>query len=264
MLSNLEKYMFTNENIIKIKTTNQQNTKQKNRDLFNKSKTTTDTISNTISNTKSETNVNINKQTNDYILPEGEDKLFWCFYISLNGIDKYLLEKSGLFKIEKDFKINVISKLREIKPQLKALKLKLSEIEDDLVNKKYISINTFSALALYYKLSFIVVVADIYYDINYNENNYSLIKKIEKKGYCLYTREKCNIEKINEIKENYYLVDSSKPIKSISGYTLNELQSIASKLKINIKQDNGKNKVKKDLYENIIQKIDVNNINNIV
>jgi hypothetical protein len=254
MLSNVEKYMFTNENIIKIKTTNKQNiiSKQKNRDLFN----------NSIS--KTNTNININKQTNDYILPEVEDKLFWCFYISLNGIDKYLLEKSGLFKIEKDFKIKVISKLREIKPQLKALKLKLSEIEDDLVNKKNININTFCALALYYKLSFIVVINDVYYDINFNENNYYLIEKIEKKGYCLYTREKCNIEKINEIKENNYLVDSSKPIKSISGYTLNELQSIASKLKINIKQDNGKNKVKKDLYENIIQKIDVNNINNIV
>jgi hypothetical protein len=240
MLSNLEKYMFSNENIIKHNIPETIRLKKK--------------ILNTSSNVSAHNSED--KQTNNnYIIPDEIDKLFWCFYISLNGFDKYLLEKTGLFKIEKEFKINVIQKLREIKTQLKALKLKLNEIENDLVNNKYININTLHALALNYNMSFIVLVNNIYYDFNYNNNNYFLIESIDKHGYCLYIQEYVTKEKINEIKENYYLVDSSKPIKSISSYTLNELQQIASKLKINDKQENGKNKVKKELYENIIQKL---------
>jgi hypothetical protein len=257
MLFNLEKYMFTNENIIRLTrdlnlqqdisiSHNKKNTQELNKKYENKSR---------------EQSQNNNKSHDNRIYPDGDDKLFWCFYISLNGIDKYLLEKNAQFKIEKDFKINSVSKLREIKTQLKAIKLKLSEIEDDLVNKRNISINTLNALALYYKLSFIVLLDDIYYDFNYNcggigdeaSYNYFVIESVENKKWFL--KQNVNKDEIKKIKETYYLVDSSKPIKSISSYTLNELQDIAHKLKLNIKQENGKNKLKKDLYENIIQKL---------
>lgn len=229
MLSNLEQYMFSNDNLIKY-------TRYRKK-IINTPREIKEYKKNEIKNTT-------------VITPQKEDKLFWCFYIALYGYEKYMLESSTHFKIEKEFKISAISKIREKKAQLKPLKLKISDIEDDLVNKKCITLKTFHALSLCYNLSFVIVYNDLYYDFNYNnKESYFIIEHTEQTGYSLCL----NTDKLNEIKNNNYLVDSS--IKSIGSYTLGELQTIAVKLKISIKQDTGKNKIKKELYENIIQKL---------
>lgn len=248
MLSNLEKYMFSNENLIRY-------TK-----CFNTNYTTHSNHSNKDNHSKknqlNKYDMNTNLK-NNCITPDEIDKLFWCFYIALNGIDKYLLEKSTHFKVEKDFKINSVTKVREKKSQLKVLKLKVPEIEDELVNKNKINIKTLSALALCHNLSFIVLLDDVYYDFNYNNDEYFIIEYIDKKGYSMYINlNKCEKkDKIKQIKDNKYLVDGNKVIKSISGYTLSEIQTIATKLKINTKNETGKNKLKKEIYENVIQKL---------
>lgn len=245
MLSELEQYMFSNENLIKYKRYFDVNHRERlnnvREDKYKQNKY------------KENERYEIKKT---YITPYEEDKLFWCFYIALNGYNTYLLEKSTHFKIEKDFKINSISTIREKKPQLKSLKLKISDIEDELVNKKRISMKTLNALSLCYNLSFIVVHNDVYYDFNYNNDElYFIIEYVEHKGYSIYLNTLDLKDKIKQIKDDNYLVDSSKMIKSMSSYTLGELQTIALKLKISIKQNTGKNKPKKELYENIIQKL---------
>jgi hypothetical protein len=52
-----------------------------------------------------------------------------------------------------------------------------------------------------------------------------------------------------------FLIDIIKPIKGISGYKLSELQEMAGKLSIDIRQDNSKPKLKKCLYEDLVKKI---------
>jgi hypothetical protein len=68
------------------------------------------------------------------------DKLFWCFYIILNGYEDYELNKSNAFAIEKQFKIQSVEKLKSIKSKLKEMKLKRTEMEDELANKQKITI----------------------------------------------------------------------------------------------------------------------------
>ena len=84
---------------------------------------------------------NKEKKENKYL---SQDKLFWCFYIILNGHHNY--EFNNSFKQEKEFKIECIEKLREIKSELKALKISLNHVENELLNERKIGLQTLIAL----------------------------------------------------------------------------------------------------------------------
>ena len=77
----------------------------------------------------------------------------------------------------------------------------------------------------------------------------------QSKYYNKYGFEIATEEKILNIKEKLYKLDTiDKPIKTISAYKVQDLIFICNKLAIEIINiDTGKNKLKKDLYESIIQ-----------
>ena len=111
IIQECNKYMLTNENMLK---TIKINTFKKNEDAV------------------------LSKKKVNVSAPHNVDTLFWCFYIILNGEHSYALDNS--FKKEKEFKIECIEKLRKIKSELKAFKLRLNEIENELLNEKKITI----------------------------------------------------------------------------------------------------------------------------
>jgi len=176
------------------------------------------------------------------------DTLFWCFYILLNGEHQYELNHS--FQTEKEFKIQSIEELRKIKPQLKALKLKINDTEDELLNAKKITIKSLIALCLLYKKNLLYVWDRKYYEFiinadepiniimhNKEDNTYSHC--IDDKKYVFFT-------------ENYWCIKNiDKPFKSMTSYSRNELVEIVEKLDIKMI---GK-ETKKELYEKILEKL---------
>ena len=55
------------------------------------------------------------------------------------------------------------------------------------------------------------------------------------------------------VRENYLHIENiNKPIKDISGYTIKELQAMCKKLDLVITDENGKNKLKNSLYQDIL------------
>ena len=134
-----EKYMLTNENIIKLlpninsKNNNRQSNKQP-----------------------------LNKITNN------SDELFWTIYKIVEGEYKY--ETNCNFKTEKDFKIKCIEDLRLIKTKLKTYKLCLNRVEDQLLNHKKINLETFFALSLLFSLNIFYVWNNKFFEFNCNEN----------------------------------------------------------------------------------------------
>ena len=75
-------------------------------------------------------------------IPKFSDTLFWCYYILTNSIEDYEMITSD-FKEEKMVKISLIQTIRENKEILKKLKIKRTEVEDELLNQKFISVKTF-------------------------------------------------------------------------------------------------------------------------
>lgn len=192
--------------------------------------------------------------------PSEKDKLFWCFYIFINGYEKYELEKTSSFKIEKEFKFMIAEKLNSLKNELKELGIKKNDVREELTNDKCISIKSLLILSRIYKIKLLYVKNNYFYLIEPPENT----EAISNLKCIIEEKDKVYIKDINDTKEeqdafllhykeNYWQIENfNKPIKSFSSYSLIELQDICKKLKLPI-EINNKKKLKKELYESIIK-----------
>lgn len=182
--------------------------------------------------------------------PNQRDKLFWCLYVIINSLDDYNKNLNHIFSIEKKFKYESIDLLRKEKVLLKNNKIKINEVENNLVSENKISLQAFYSFCIIYQKSVIIKNEEIYYDINFG-NKYFLID-IKNKNIKLHLGNISNI--IDNIKQKNFCLEINKSMKNISFYKILDLQNIAKKLNIPIIKDNKKLK-KQDLYELILFKI---------
>jgi hypothetical protein len=200
-------------------------------------------------------------------IPFQRDKLFWCFYIILNGYEEYEMNHSNSFSIEKQIKIETVEKLKSIKEKLKELKLKRTELEDELVNKQTITLKGLYALCLVHNVSITYIYGRKYCELVSQPDGGAS----EKKGIIIQNEKKIDALKwtSNEINQNndfltqvrndYWFIENiQKPLNAPSAYTLTELQEIANKLKIDTQttvNDKSKAKTKTKLYEEIVMNL---------
>tara|TARA_B100000902_G_scaffold343854_1_gene348807 strand:+ start:1444 stop:2133 length:690 start_codon:yes stop_codon:yes gene_type:complete len=198
----------------------------------------------------------ISNKSLEIFFPSEKDQLFWCFYIILNGIDRYEMIKKSIFKTEKEFKIEAVEKLRskdDIKAIFKINKLKKTEIENQLVNMQCIKIEALRALCILYEISIIYVRERTYSLFNHGTSiSAVIIEKNHKYGFQIENLSKY----VEQIKTNLFCIeDITKPIKGIATYTIKDLQDIATKFELPILDKTGKKFVKKLLYESILTKL---------
>jgi len=241
LFDGMHEYMFSSENILRLGCGNESENKAKHarckRQPSNKS----------------------NNCHSASISPRQYDSLFWCFFIINRGIEDYELCKLTSFKTENDFKIGTVELLREKKDRLKEMKLKLCDIESELVNDKKITLSGLRALSMVYETSVFYVSGLTYYEFDYAEKEKSprgviVYDKITKK---VSVRNSPDDESyMEEIRKTHFeITNPKKPINAISGYTLPVLQKICSKLSIPITRPDGTKETKKTLYEAILYSI---------
>ena len=198
--------------------------------------------------------------------PFQKDKLFWCFYIILNGYDEYQLNNSTSFTIEKQLKIETVEKLKAVKEKLKELKLKRTELEDELVNKPMITLKGLYALCLVHNVSITYIYGRKYCEL--------LVETADKKGIIIQNAKKEDSIKwimtenadagedfLTQIRKDYWLIENiQKPLNAPSAYALQELSDICERLQIETHAKTGagdktKAKTKKQLYEEILSQL---------
>ncbi len=206
----------------------------------------------------------IKQKNSKPFVPFQKDKLFWCFYIILNGYEEYEMIRTNSFSIEKQLKIKTVEKLKSIKDQLKELKLKRTELEDELVNKQMITTKGLCALCLVHNVSVTYVYGRKYCEITPIEPavKQGIIMQNEKKEDALkWTSNEMNNNEdfLTQIRADYWFIENiQKPLNAPSAYTLSELQEIANKLQITTHvqvNEKSKAKTKTALYEEILQTI---------
>ena len=215
----------------------------------------------------------VKKQGAKPFIPFQKDKLFWCFYIILNGYEAYEMNHSASFSLEKQIKIETVEKLKSIKEKLKELKLKRTELEDELVNKPMITLKGLYALCLVHDVSITYIYGRKYCEINTananevanevananevaveNKKKGIIIQNAKKEDSLKWTSHEQPTDFLTQIKEEYWLIENiQKPLKAASAYTLQELQDICGKLQITTLTEKNKAKTKTKLYEEIIQ-----------
>lgn len=238
-LDNLKQYMFLNKFIIN-------NNKFINIDRNN---------TNDINNKHSKKNANNIEQKFEKILGKKRydikeaDSAFWCFYILKYGYDHYELIYNKHFSIEKELKIKTIEMINKDKSLLKNFKLKHIEIESNLLNDKYTTIESLFALCIYNDVNLFLVKNQTYYEIKVNDDKITNIIHLKDNQFSL------EYDSDNTKYLNYYCIENvNKPIKSVSAYKVDELIIICNKLKIDIFK-NGIKKKKPELYSDILSKL---------
>ena len=191
-------------------------------------------------------------------IPRENDGLFWCYYIILNGDVQYEMIANKNTLVSKQLKIEYVSKIRENKQVIKLHKFDtIVNMENNLVNDNTVNIKTIMTLCAIDNINLIYVSKNTYFELLMNESNTIYIiremddqsKYVKKYGYEIATS-----DTLQEIRSNLYKLDYiDKPIKSVSSYKLADLTSIALKLGLSLKDNNGKNKTKNELYESIVQ-----------
>jgi hypothetical protein len=210
------------------------------------------------------------------IVPRHKDKLFWCFYILYKGEHEYQQHMADNFITEKNFKIETAEKLKTMKDKFKQAKLRISEIEDELMNKPQITLKGLQALCLFYGVSLIYEFNQKYSEYLYNVEDEDAIEiitlKTKERGntsiseYALklfesdlndgFNDKEKRKNYIKNIREKYWHIENAdKPLKVPSAYTIKELQEIGEKLHLSLKTELGKNKTKAVLYEEILSKL---------
>ncbi len=210
---------------------------------------------------------------NLYIPGNGDsdvDSLFWIFYILVYGIEKYELLGNSKFIHEKNTKIEHIEIIKKNKDKLKSQNIKKhSTCENDLLNEKKISLKTFHMLCVCYDIDFLFLRNRMYYKTDFQNNETITKQKIEEDENNDIEEEiicKCSV--IHQVSEGLYgcefdvhdqvfknymdtrmkIENYEKPLKSVTSYTIAQLQEICELLKIKIENETGKKKTKSILY----------------
>jgi len=207
-------------------------------------------ISNDIREEKKTNKEGVSNNNNNTI--NRSDKLFWYWYIFQFGISNYEMLGKNIYKKEMEIKTSLVETIHKQKKELKKLKIKIPDIEQDILYSNKISIKSFMVILFLYKIN-LFFYTDVYYYSTDNIFDKTIVIYYNNESQLYELKDNINIDVIKN--EKYNIESLDKKIKAISGYKADDIKNIAKKLNINIHKSSGKTYTKKELYEKIVQKL---------
>jgi hypothetical protein len=278
--NNLKEYMFypdvINNNMIELTSNSNSNTIVNKKKEFvcnnkNKNKNQNQNQNQHMHMNKQNLTQNIIEKENKeeesqspFFIPQEKDKLFWCLYIFIHGEYDYKIAKNNTFAIEKKWKMDTLSKLKEkdVMDFLKLIKVKVADLEDELMNKERLSLKGLQLFCMIYKLSVIYVSGRKYCEFLYNNDDSHdsvhdsaktfVIMNMQNKEDGIYRNPDDKF--IKNIRDTHWKMENvHKPLKGASAYSLTELQEICSKIGVElVDTETKKKKTMKVLYQELL------------
>jgi hypothetical protein len=195
----------------------------------------------------------------DVITPNHPDSLFWCLYIIVNGYSDYIQisRNYGVKKLEVNTAI--MQYIQKNMNKMQETNVKITKIAAQVTMSELLSLQPVTNLNC-------MLATCIYYKINIwllNVNKTGLLKFISSKEndnptYIVYKGdngiysvdvEAITKERMSELDTEVICLDSSsRPLKAISHYSVDQLVALADRLKI---YDTNKKYKKAELYKEI-------------
>jgi hypothetical protein len=215
-------------------------------DNFNK-----ETINKTV-----EPTIHVKNVVNHSYIKE-KDKLFWMLYIFEHGYENYSMLGKNTYSFEMKTKTKLIKQIKENKQELKHFKLKVSDIEADLLYSKKMKVTTLFTLLIIKNINFLYYTENLIYQWKKADNEQIFILNHNKTDNIYLNEDKAlSDEYFDKLNKTRLIVDNlKKPIRGVSSYKVSELKEMCEKLNINIMKNMKKTFAKKELYEKIVQRI---------
>lgn len=196
-------------------------------------------------------------KTTSFFEPKEVDSLFWIVFVMLYGIDEYNNTTHRNVILEKKHKFDFVEKIRKNKTIVKTNGFStLAHLEEILAYGTKIDIPTFFTLCAIENKNAVYINKCTFFELKSNDTTeVHVIHALENKKFAY---ELTNISDVELKKASLYQLESiDKPIRNISYYKLQDLVEISLKLQIETKKENDKSKTKNELYESIVQKIEL-------
>ena len=196
-------------------------------------------------------------KTTFFFEPKEVDSLFWIVFVMMYGIDEYNNTTHRNVILEKKHKFDFVEKIRKNKTIVKTNGFStLAHLEEILAYGTKIDIPTFFTLCAIENKNAVYINKCTFFELKSNDTTeVHVIRALENKKF---TYELTNISDVELKKASLYQLESiDKPIRNISYYKLQDLVEISLKLQIETKKENDKSKTKNELYESIVQKIEL-------
>jgi hypothetical protein len=211
------------------------------------------------------------KEESTSFLPRQQDTLFWCIFIIVNGFNEYNEIQRNYGVVELEIKKKIADYLKDNSSNMKQTnykitKIKIQEIMSELLTtQKMTSYECLLAMCVFYKINIAIIFSNDkimteFISSNDEETPFYILNKDSYGKYKVDTVKK-SWKEIQEMKQTRVCLDNYlKPMKSISNYTIPNLEELATKLGV----FDVTNKYKKqDLYElinNTINPVITNNV----
>ena len=196
-------------------------------------------------------------KTTSFFEPREVDSLFWIAFVILHGHDEYNNTTHRNVILEKKHKIEFVEKIRNNKTIIKTNGFStLAHLEEILAYGTKIDIPTFFTLCAIENKNAVYINKRTFFELKSNDTTeVHVIHALENLKYAY---EFSNSSAIDLTKSSLYQLEAiDKPIRNISHYKLQDLIDICLKLEIETKKENDKTKTKNELYESIVQKIEL-------
>ena len=196
-------------------------------------------------------------KTTSFFEPREVDSLFWIAFVILHGHDEYNNTTHRNVILEKKHKIEFVEKIRHNKTIIKTNGFStLAHLEEILAYGTKLDIPTFFTLCAIENKNAVYINKRTFFELKSNDTTeVHVIHALENKKYAYMLS---NSSAIDLTKSSLYQLEAiDKPIRNISHYKLQDLIDICMKLEIETKKENDKTKTKNELYESIVQKIEL-------
>jgi hypothetical protein len=189
--------------------------------------------------------------------PREADSLFWILFVMQYGVHEYNSTIHRNVILEKKCKFEFIEKIRQNKSIVKTNGYStLTHLENVLAYEPKIDIPTFFTMCAIENKNAVYIKNRTFFELKSNNTSeVHLIHMLENKKFAY---ELTNYSNVDIKKATLYQLEAiDKPIRNIAYYKLQDLVDICIKLEINTNKENNKTKTKNELYESIIQKIEL-------
>lgn len=197
----------------------------------------------------------------EWIDPRNKDTLFWCIFIIIHGYDEYLQVGRNYGIKELEIKKQISDHLIVNQGSMKNTNNKITKgyvqeiLSELLTSQKDTSTLAMIAMTVYYQINLIIMDSSEKYLLEFVSNKDVTLPTylLHKDSYGKYKvrAEPLSLDAIKDLKETKLCLESyMRPLKSISNYKTEELESIAKKIGI---YDNNKKYKKQLLYEEITE-----------
>jgi len=193
------------------------------------------------------------KKKKHYKKIHDKDTLFWILYIFENSFDSYEMIGRDKYSVEMRHKTKYVELIKKNKSDLKQYKIKISELESDLLYSKSINIKTFFILLILNKINLVYYTDKLFFEHKIYDNDKTIIVYHDKQNNVFKNIDNIDIE---NIKSTRLIIENiSKPIRAISYYKADNIKNICKKLNIGIMKNATKMFTKKELYQKILREI---------